>query len=154
MLMNDVLLWRVREHIALYPERFCAAQWAWAANVRAVLQAQAQPEDFRCCIGGHVLLQAGYCDEVTLLRLSVTQDDGFIGREAARLLQLPQALAQRLFYPTCWPEPQRQRYYSVRDFREEAKLALEVIDWVRKAAAGVGPGVARKRSSVLSEARV
>ncbi len=133
--MNRALLWQVRQHIARYPERFCAAQWAWARNVYAVLAAGASPEGFRCCIAGHVLLLGGYCDEAMLLRLSVQRDDGFIGREAARLLGISREQARRLFYPTGWPEPYRSRYYQAADHEAEAILAVSLLDaWLQPVA--------------------
>lgn len=133
--MNWRLLHQVRQHIARHPERFCAAQWAWARNVQAVLAAGAPPEDFRCCIAGHVLLLGDYCDEATLLRLSVQCDNGFIGREAARLLGISREQARRLFYPTGWPEPYRSRYYQACSYEAEARLALGVLDrWLQAGA--------------------
>ncbi|MDQ7041609.1 MAG: hypothetical protein Q9M35_11790 [Rhodothermus sp.] len=129
------MLRQVRQHIAQYPERFCAAQWAWARNIRAVLMAGAPPEGFRCCIAGHVLLLSNYCDEPTLLRLSVQRDDGFIGRAAARLLGLSREQARRLFYPTGWPEPYRSWYYQAADQATEAMLAVSLLDaWLQPVA--------------------
>ena len=126
--MRVALLRHVRHHIAEHPERFCAANWAWAANVREVLEDGEAPESFRCCIAGHVLLCAGRFDEPTLLRYSVRFDDGFVGRCAREALGGGEREQRALFYPTQWPEPYRQAYYLAQTRLQEAQAAVGVLD--------------------------
>lgn len=113
--MNVDLLQRVRQHILDYPERFCAAQWAWSRNVGKVVHEGAAPEDFRCCLAGHVLVLGGRFTEAELLRRSVRHDDGYLGRAAGDLLGLTEAQRTTLFYPSQWADPFRSVYYLSAD---------------------------------------
>ena len=125
--MKLELLQQVRQHILHHPERFSAAQWAWARNVRSVLQQQAVPEAFRCCIAGHVLLLSGRFDETSLLRHSVRCDDGYLGRCARDILGLSEVQRRTLFYPTQWAEPFRRDYYLAGTGRPEAEVAAAYL---------------------------
>ena len=125
--MKLAILAEVRRHIRDYPERFCAANWAWAANVRDVLASDAQPLQFRCCIAGHALLLGGAFDEAGLLKQSVRYDDGYLGRCAQEVLELTDAQRRALFYPTQWAEPYRSRYYLAPDRPGEAQAAAAFL---------------------------
>ena len=126
--MNVDLLERVRQHIAHHPDRFCAAQWAFARNAEAVLRDGAAPEDFRCCIAGHVLLHRGALTERTLLREGGFHTGGEIWSRAARALSISEAQGRELFFPSQWDRPFKQRYYLC-DRDEEADLAVSYLDY-------------------------
>lgn len=125
--MNIQLLQQVQQHIEHHPERFCAAQWAWARNAGAVVQRGAAPVDFRCCIAGHVLLLAERFDESTLLRHSVQQDDGYLGRCAQEALGLTDAQRRDLFYPSLWTDPYRSDYYLTATREDEARVCADFL---------------------------
>ena len=125
--MNTQLLHHVRAHILEYPERFNAAQWAWARNAGRVVQHGEVPVDFRCCIAGHVLLLGGRFDEATLLAHSVRQDDGFLGRCAQETAGLTDDQRRLLFYPSLWADPYRSRYYLTTTCQEEAAVCADVL---------------------------
>ena len=116
--MNAALLQHVRSHILDHPERFCAAQWATAANIHAVLRSDA---------AGHVLVLGGRFSEAELLRRSVRHDDGYAGRCAAETLALSPAQRNELFYPSQWAEPYRSCYY-MSTAAEEAAIAAAFIE--------------------------
>jgi hypothetical protein len=130
------ILLHVKQHIDEHPERFCAANWAWAANVRDVLLHNAAPADFRCCIAGHILLLSGVFDETSLLKHSVSCDDGYLGRRARQILDVTEAQGRALFYPTQWAEPFRTAYYLAPNrFAETQAAAGYLYAFVQKAVA-------------------
>jgi hypothetical protein len=153
--MDFALLKQVRQHIVEYPERFCAANWAWAANVRDVLAKGTPPEGFRCCIAGHVLLCQGSLSERSLLQCSVTCDDGFVGRYARDVLGATEQEQRRLFYPSQWAEPYSSAYYLAQTRGEEAKAAVGFLDFVlaqatERAALKTGAPLAPDRPAIAS----
>ncbi|MEM1126098.1 MAG: hypothetical protein AAGI71_05550 [Bacteroidota bacterium] len=125
--MNASLLSLVRSHIAARPDRFDAAQWAWANNVQEVVQEGASPDAFRCCIAGHVLLLSGAYTERTLLADSLIYDAGYLGRKAATLLALTLDQHRELFYPSQWGEPFRRDYYLAQAPSQEAAVAVAYL---------------------------
>jgi hypothetical protein len=125
--MNTQLLQQVQQHIAQHPERFCAAQWAWARNAGAVIEQDAAPVDFRCCIAGHVLLLSRRFDEAALLRHSVHQDDGYLGRCAQDALGLTDEQRHHLFYPSLWTDPYRSDYYLTATREDEARVCADFL---------------------------
>lgn len=126
--MDVQLLRRVRQHIATHPHRFCAAQWAFAANARAVLTRGARPEGFRGCLAAHALLLAGAATEADLLRRHAHFDNGTLSAAARAVLGLSAEQARELFYPACWPAPFREAYYATATPEEEAALAAALLD--------------------------
>jgi hypothetical protein len=126
--MNAALLHVVQRAIARAPDRFCAAQWAFARNADEVLRSAAEPDGFRCCIAGQVLLHSGTLDERGLLREGGFHTGGALWDHAAEAAGLTDAQARTLFFPSQWDRPYKQRYYLCgRD--EEAALAVEYIDY-------------------------
>lgn len=126
--MNVDLLDRVRQHIAHHPDRFCAAQWAFARNAEAVLRDGAAPEGFRCCIAGHVLLHDGVLTERSLLREGGFHTGGEVWARAAQALSIDQKQGRELFFPSQWDRPFKQKYYLC-DPDEEADLAVSYLDY-------------------------
>lgn len=124
--MKVDLLESVRRTILHNPDRFCAAQWAFARNAAAVLRHGAAPDGFRCCIAGHVLLQSNRCSEEELLRRGGFHTGGPLWDRAAEALQVGERTSQRLFFPSQWPSPFKQEYYlCARD--EEASVAADYL---------------------------
>jgi len=124
--MNVALLSRVRQSIVCAPDQFCAAQWAFARNADRVLRDGARPEGFRCCIAGHVLLEAKVFTRRELLREGGFHTGGGVWSRAARAAALEDDQARTLFFPSQWDRPYKQQYYLCnRD--EEASLAASYI---------------------------
>jgi hypothetical protein len=129
--MKTRLLQRVRQTIAAQPERFCAAHWAFARNKRAVLDAGARPDGFKCCIAGHVLLEhEGAYDETGLLCEGGFHDCGYLWQRAAEAAGLSKAQRNELFFPSQWNEPFKQRYYLCAR-AEEAAVSAAYMDYFR-----------------------
>ena len=126
--MNVDLLERVRTNIFLYPERFCAAHWAFSRNTQAVVAGEAQPRGFKCCIAGHVLLQSGEHDEKDLLGQCGFHDGGRLWERAGDALGLTTAQRTELFFPSQWDQPHKQRYYLCSS-AEEAGVCAAYIDY-------------------------
>ena len=142
--MNVRLLQRVRRAIASQPERFCAAHWAFARNTRAVLNAGARPQGFRCCIAGHVLLEGGACDEEELLCRGGFHAPGHLWQRAAEVAGLDRAQRTELFFPSQWDAPFKKQYYLCgRD--EEANVCAAHIDHFLEKHAASGRGLAPDR---------
>lgn len=126
--MNAALLARVREHIALQPSRFSAAHWGWASNAGAVIRQGEAPQKFCCCIAGHALLLSGRFSERELICQSgVVNEDGYLWQMAASVLELTPEESSRLFFPSQWPSPFKERYY-LGSRLEEARVSAEYID--------------------------
>lgn len=125
--MNVNLLQAVQQAIARSPHRFCPAQWAFARNAEAVLQRGTDPEGFRCCIAGHVLLQSQICTERTLLREGGFHTGGELWTVAARTAGLSDEQGRELFFPSQWDAPFKKRYYLCAR-EDEAELATSYID--------------------------
>lgn len=126
--MNVELLESVRDAIVFHPHQFCAAQWAFARNARAVIDDGARPAGFKCCIAGHVLLQSGRRTHRTLLRDGGFHDGTHLWQEAGRVLGLTEAQRDELFFPSQWDKPYKQRYYLCSN-AEEAEVAAAYIDY-------------------------
>lgn len=126
--MNVELLKRVRQTIARHPDRFCAAQWAFARNAEAVLRDGAVPEGFRCCIAGHVLLQRDVLTPRGLLREGGFHTGGGVWTRAARVASITEALGRELFFPSQWDRPYKQKYYLCAR-ADEADLAAAYLDY-------------------------
>lgn len=126
--MNVELLDRVRQTIARHPDRFCAAQWAFARNAEAVLRRGASPEGFRCCIAGHVLLQRGDLTPRELLREGGFHTGGGVWTRAARVASITEAQGRELFFPSQWDRPYKQKYYLCAR-ADEADLAADYLDY-------------------------
>lgn len=125
--MNVNLLERVRQHIAQHPDRFCAAQWAFARNAEQVLRDGASAEGFRCCIAGHVLLHDGTLSERALLREGGFHTGGGVWNRAARAASISAEQGRELFFPSQWDRPFKQKYYLC-GADEEADLAVSYLD--------------------------
>lgn len=126
--MNVALLSRVRHRIAGVPDRFCAAQWAFARNADRVLRHGEPPEGFRCCVAGHVLLEAEILTRRELLREGGFHTGGGVWSRAARVAALSDDQARTLFFPSQWDRPYKQQYYLCnRD--EEAALAAAYVEY-------------------------
>lgn len=126
--MNVELLESVRRVIVHYPDRFCAAQWAFARNAARVLREGAPPEGFRCCIAGHVLLESGRHDERSLLKQGGFHTGGELWAEAADAVGLDEARCRELFFPSQWDKPYKQNYYLCSG-DEEATVAAAYLDY-------------------------
>ena len=127
--MNVDLLASVRRTISRAPDRFCAAQWAFARNAGRVLEQNARPEGFRCCIAGHVLLQGSALTERDLLREGGFHTGGALWEQAATLLGVTDERGRDLFFPSQWDHPFKKRYYlCTRD--EEAEVATAYLDYI------------------------
>jgi hypothetical protein len=126
--MNVDLLEAVRHAIRTHPDRFCAAQWAFARNARAVLRHGAAPEGFRCCIAGHVLLETGRAEERALLREGGFHTGGGLWTQAAEALALTEVQGRELFFPSQWDRPHKQAYYLCTQ-EDEADVATAYIDY-------------------------
>jgi hypothetical protein len=126
--MNVELLESVRDVIVFHPQQFCAAQWAFARNARAVIDDGDAPDGFKCCIAGHVLLQSGRYTQRTLLRDGGFHDGTHLWQEAGRVLGLTEAQRDELFFPSQWDKPYKQRYYLCGS-DEEAEVAAAYIDY-------------------------
>jgi hypothetical protein len=125
--MNTALLRSVQRTIARFPDRFCAAQWAFARNADRVLAEGASPEGFRCCIAGHVLLESGRFTRRDLLREGGFHTGGALWNQAAAALNVGDAQCRELFFPSQWEHPFKKRYYlCARD--EEAEVATAYLD--------------------------
>lgn len=129
--MNVDLLERVRQHIAHHPDRFCAAQWAFARNAEQVLRDGASPEGFRCCIAGHVLLHHGTLSERALLREGGFHTGGGVWTRAARAASISAEQGRELFFPSQWDRPFKQKYYLC-SAEEEPDLAVSYLDYFLK----------------------
>jgi hypothetical protein len=151
--MNVRLLHRVRRKIAARPERFCAAHWAFARNKRAVLDAGARPDGFRCCIAGHVLLEGTGYDEKSLLCEGGFHAPGNLWQRAAEAAGLSTDERNELFFPSQWDAPFKKDYY-LSGSDEEAGVCADYIahflgkhapDWApdRPPLAGVVPDAGR-----------
>lgn len=127
--MNTALLRRVAHHIHEQPARFCAAEWAWARNVQAVLQDGAAPDQFRCCIAGHVLLLSKRLSVHALLQHSVQYDDGHLARLAAGAADLTDSQRNELFYPALWEDPLRSQYYLTATRADEARVCAQYVSY-------------------------
>jgi hypothetical protein len=153
--MNTALLRRVAHHINEQPERFCAAEWAWARNVQAVLHDGAAPDQFRCCIAGHVLLLSKRLTTHALLQHSVQYDDGHLARMAADVADLTDAQRNELFYPALWEDPLRSRYYLTATRADEAKICAQYVAYfVDKHTADAAPdrGAVERQAPVHADA--
>jgi hypothetical protein len=126
--MNVNLLESVRQSIARHPDRFSAAQWAFARNADRVLEEGAPPDGFRCCIAGHVLLESGGLSERDLLREGGFHTGGALWDRAAVALDAGEEQCRELFFPSQWDRPFKQKYYlCTRD--EEARVATAYLDY-------------------------
>lgn len=126
--MNIPLVESVRHTIISHPQRFCAAQWAFARNAPDVLRHGAAPEGFRCCIAGHVLLQSGACTERCLLRRGGFHTGGPLWEHAASVLSVGENTCHKLFFPSQWDAPYKREYYlCARD--EEATLTAKYLEY-------------------------
>lgn len=129
--MNVDLLASVRRAITRAPDRFCAAQWAFARNADRVLDEAVPPEGFRCCIAGHVLLEGSALTERDLLREGGFHTGGGLWEQAATLLEVGDERGRELFFPSQWDHPFKKRYYlCARD--EEAEVATAYLDYVMR----------------------
>lgn len=126
--MNVDILESVRQEIVYYPQRFCAAQWAFARNAERVIESGDVPDGFRCCIAGHVLLKSGLYDERNLLREGGFHDTGYLWEQAGDVLGLTTAQRNELFFPSQWDKPYKQNYYLCSR-AEEAEVAASYIDY-------------------------
>ena len=126
--MNVELLTTVKRIILQRPDRFCAAQWAFARNARAVLDQAAVPHGFKCCIAGHALLEAGVCSEATLLRRGGFHSGDHLWQHAGTVLGLTDDQRDELFFPSQWDKPHKQNYYLCAQ-DEEAEVAATYIDY-------------------------
>lgn len=147
--MNVELLESVRQAVVHYPERFCAAQWAFARNAAAVRSDGASPQNFRCCIAGHVLLQHGSHTEAALLEEGGFHTGGALWEQAASALDLDRDGCRELFFPSQWDKPYKQNYYLCsRD--EEAEVAAAYLDYFMQKHGGAtdAPEEARPAPSV------
>lgn len=126
--MNVDLLEGVQQAIVRAPNRFCAAQWAFARNAEAVLRSGAVPDGFRCCIAGHVLLENGTHSERDLLRAGGFHTGGELWVEAARHASICSEQGRELFFPSQWDRPFKQQYYLC-DRAAEASLAADYLDY-------------------------
>jgi hypothetical protein len=126
--MNVELLESVRQAVVHYPERFCAAQWAFARNAAAVRIKGAVPDGFKCCIAGHVLLQHGSHDEAALLDEGGFHTGGALWEQAADALDLDENGCRELFFPSQWDKPYKQNYYLCSE-DEEAEVAAAYLDY-------------------------
>ncbi len=126
--MNVELLESVRRAIVYYPDRFCAAQWAFARNAERVLRAGEQPEGFRACIAGHVLLHHGTHSERDLLREGGFHTGGALWERAADALGLNDDRCRELFFPSQWDKPYKQDYYLCAS-EEESDVAAAYLDY-------------------------
>jgi len=126
--MNVDLLESVRQTIVQFPERFCAAQWAFARNADRVLAGDASPAGFRCCIAGHVLLQHGTHSERDLLEEGGFHTGGALWAQAADALGLNEHRCRELFFPSQWDTPYKQNYYLCTA-EEEAEIAAAYLDY-------------------------
>jgi hypothetical protein len=133
--MNVQLLESVRKKIVLYPDRFCAAQWAFARNATRVLREGAVPDGFRACIAGHVLLENGSHDERDLLEEGGFHTGGTLWKKAARALQIGADPCRELFFPSQWDKPYKQEYYLCAE-EEEAHIAAAYLDYFMRKHAG------------------
>lgn len=126
--MNVDLLESVRQAITHTPDRFCAAQWAFARNASAVREQDAIPEGFKCCIAGHTLLQYGSHTERDLLVDGGFHSGGGLWEMAAAALGLEPAECRTLFFPSQWDKPYKQNYYLC-SADEEAEVAAAYLDY-------------------------
>ncbi|WP_022834980.1 hypothetical protein [Salisaeta longa] len=152
--MNVERLESVRQAIVHFPSRFCAGQWAFARNARAVLAHHARPEGFKCCIAGHALLQTDAFSERRLLKAGGFHTGGCLWNAAARALDLTPPQARELFFPSQWDKPYKQDYYLCgKD--EEASIAGSYIDYfIGKHAPKARPAPSEAAASVQDVARV
>ena len=127
--MNVELLTSVRRTIARAPDRFCAAQWAFARNAGRVLEQHESPEGFRCCIAGHVLLEGSALSERDLLREGGFHTGGALWGQAAALLGIGDERSRELFSPSQWDHPFKKRYYLCTQ-DEEAEVATAYLDYI------------------------
>jgi len=127
--MNVDLLVSVRRTIARTPDRFCAAQWAFARNADRVLEEAVPPDGFRCCIAGHVLLEGSALTERDLLREGGFHTGGALWEQAATLLDVEEDRGRELFFPSQWDHPFKKRYYLCAQ-DEEAEVATAYLDYV------------------------
>jgi len=126
--MNVELLENVRQAIVFYPRRFSAAQWAFARNAEAVIDDDAHPDGFKCCIAGHVLLQSDRMDERELLEVGGFHTGGGVWDEAADALGLTKAQCRELFFPSQWDKPYKQNYYLCAS-EEESDVASSYLEY-------------------------
>jgi hypothetical protein len=126
--MNVELLESVRQTIVFYPDRFCAAQWAFARNAEQVMAEGARPEGFKCCIAGHVLLEGDILTEGELLEEGGFHTGGELWAQAADALALDAERCRELFFPSQWDAPYKQEYYLCGR-AEEAEVAAAYIDY-------------------------
>lgn len=127
--MNVDLLQTVKRRILQRPERFSAAQWAFARNATRVIRGDdAVPSGFKCCIAGHVLLEAAICDKRTLLRRGGFHSGDRLWTQAGQVLALTTDQRDELFFPSQWDKPYKQNYYLCAK-EEEAEVAASYIDY-------------------------
>jgi hypothetical protein len=127
--MNADLLASVRRAIARHPDRFCAAQWAFARNAERVrTKEDVSPIGFRCCIAGHVLLESSTRTERDLLREGGFHTGGALWEQAAAALGLAKEQCRELFFPSQWDHPFKKQYYLCTR-EEEAQVAMAYIDF-------------------------
>jgi len=125
--MNVQLLEAVRRTIVYRPERFCLAQWAFAHNEQAVIDADASPRGFKCCIAGHVLLESETYTERELLLHGGFHTGGGLWEEAGAVLGLSTPQCRTLFFPSQWEKPYKQEYYLC-SAAEEAEVTAAYLD--------------------------
>ena len=142
--MNLDLLRSVQRAISHYPDRFCAAQWAFARNADRVLSEGATPVGFRCCIAGHVLLESGMYSERDLLREGGFHTGGALWDQASTALNVGDDQCRELFFPSQWDHPFKKQYYLCTR-EEEAGIATTDLDYFAEKHGA--PGSRQDRSS-------
>lgn len=152
--MNVRLLQRVRQKIAARPERFCAAHWAFARNRRAVLDAGARPDGFRCCIAGHVLLEGTGYDEEGLLCEGGFHEPGHLWLRAAEAADLTTAQRNELFFPSQWDAPFKKDYYLSGNDEEAGVCADYIGHFLAKHAPDWAPDRSPLAAAAAGEERV
>lgn len=152
--MNVELLESVRQTILGAPERFCAAQWAFARNGRRVLQGEASPKDFQCCIAGHVLLRSGMLNERQLLLEGGFHTGGCLWERAASALGIDDQRGRELFFPSQWDQPYKQKYYLCSQ-EAEAEVAAAYLDYfIEKYQVSPPSGIRAERAPLPKSAKL
>lgn len=147
--MNVELLEAVRHTILVTPERFCAAQWAFARNGERVLREGAPPKEFRCCIAGHALLRSGVLDERQLLEAGGFHTGGRLWEQATAAVDLDEDQGRELFFPSQWDSPYKHKYYLCSP-AAEAEVAAAYLRYFIEKYEGEAPSPMRAERGALS----